>query len=203
MTQLSIVANNCWSYFAHKLLNLEYSSPFIDSFIKADEYVKLLKDLVNKKLDFTDLIPINKLDSHSFKYMESTNKDSLCMLFNGKYEIVSPHIIDFNLFKDRFVRRALRINYDNLVFNLSLKDGCRDEDILEFMTTDYGDNVKKIVYLPYFRIPPEISKFKDKDHSVMMKSGNNLIYYLNYIDERGFVEDDPIDDGTLINFMKG
>ncbi|HHS93529.1 MAG TPA: DUF1919 domain-containing protein, partial [Campylobacterales bacterium] len=40
----SIISNNCWGTFIYKKYGLPYQSPFVNLFIFADDYLKLLEN---------------------------------------------------------------------------------------------------------------------------------------------------------------
>ena len=41
---ITIVAPNCWSYYFHNEMKLEYCTPFIDIYINMDEYLYLVEN---------------------------------------------------------------------------------------------------------------------------------------------------------------
>ncbi|MBR1728920.1 MAG: DUF1919 domain-containing protein [Selenomonadaceae bacterium] len=146
---MTIFANLCWAGFAYHDYGLPFLSPFIDMFVRDDDYIKFLQSpekYIKAKPTFKKMIPDPGIPS--IEYPILTLKD--IELHMEHYKTPAEAIKKWN-------DRKKRINwYDLLVMMYTER-----EDILDkFDQLPYG---KKICFVPFktnkpsaFYLPPEI-----------------------------------------------
>lgn len=125
----TVISNNCWGGILYKDLNLPYGTPFVNMFMFADCYLKLVKNLdrylaseltlSNVSRYFTDPspYPIGFLDDIEIHFIHYTFKDPIIELWN---------------------RRKKRINRERIFFVLSERDGCKPHHVQEFQSLKYN-----------------------------------------------------------------
>ena len=109
----TIISNNCWAGDVYRYFGLSYQTPTVGMYFFAEEYIKFLSNLIHY-LD-CELQQLNVNDS---KY-----KDTIVELGQGNkllaklddVEIVLLHYPNWDEAKEKWERRAKRINFDNLI----------------------------------------------------------------------------------------
>jgi len=142
-TDFTIISNNCWGHFVYSRYALPYLTPTIGMYIFPDDFVKLCHNLryyMELPLEF-------------ITYRESKHKDAIIAKEQtnipiGKLddvEIVFLHYKTEELAREKWERRAKRINYDNLIFKFTKMNGCTKEELKRF---DALECDKKICFVP-------------------------------------------------------
>lgn len=121
----TVISNNCWGGILYKDLNLPYGTPFVNMFMFADCYIKLVKNLdsyLASELHISDVsryftgpsfYPIGHLNDIEIHFIHYTFKDSVVEFWN---------------------RRIKRINREKIFFVLSERDGCKPHHVREFQS---------------------------------------------------------------------
>lgn len=104
-SHVSIIANQCWGGVTYHQLCLPFLSPFINMFIKDDDYIRLLKNL--RELVREPLVFVREEWEKGLKINYPVYKI-------GDVELWMNHYSDFDLAKRKFEQRRERINWDNL-----------------------------------------------------------------------------------------
>ena len=123
----SIIASNCNGTFMLHDLGLKFNTPFINLWIKPDDFIKLLKNFdsyINSELTETF--------EQNIKYPIGKLND---------INIYFQHYDSFEHAKTKWNERKKRINYNNLFVLFTDRDGCTEENLIEFDKLDYRSKV--------------------------------------------------------------
>jgi len=125
----SLIASNCTGTLPYRFLNMPHLSPTVNLFFFAPDYMKFasrLEHYLNQPLQFTASsrypegrqtheehggYPIGLLDDIEIHFMHYTSKADA---------------------KEKWERRAARVNFDNLIFTFTDRDLCTPELIQQF-----------------------------------------------------------------------
>ena len=103
----SLIASNCNGGFIYKDLGVRFNSPFVNLFIKADDFIKLCKDLRGYLEE--ELVFVKEFDYvyGNISYPTAYLKD---------VKIYFMHYTSEKDARDAWNRRKARIDWDNLYF---------------------------------------------------------------------------------------
>jgi len=138
----TIISNNCWGTFIYKKFGLTYQSPFINAMIFAPDYIKLLEDFNNTKLENLTFIEHNKS-----KFIDEMKRLNIYQqgyplgLIDGKYEINFLHYTTEDEAKNKWLNRCKRINTDKLIFKFSDGDLFEEEMAYRFEKLPFKNKV--------------------------------------------------------------
>lgn len=138
----TIIASNCNGGGVYSDLGLPFSSPFINLFVTARDYIKILSDLkgyLDEKLRFvkeTDLI------YGDVSYPTAYLKDVKIYFMHYDSDIEA---------EEAWERRKKRINWDNIYVIYTNRTGCTIDDLKEFDKLPFEHKVV-FTHIPY----PEI-----------------------------------------------
>lgn len=128
----SIVANNCWGGIVCDDVGVQYRSPFVNMFMYADCYLKMLEDL-------------NHYLSSELKFANTSSYfDQLPAYPVGLLRDAEIHFIHYKTNEeaaDGWQRRKMRINPDRLMVVLSERDGCSESHIKRFDALPYREKL--------------------------------------------------------------
>lgn len=166
-----IISNNCWAGDVYRLFNLPYGSPTAGLYFFADEYIKFLSNLKHYLT-----LPIEQITFDQSKYQKElidNNHEKVLLARVDDVEIVMLHYHNWQEAKDKWERRAKRVNYDSLLIKFSRQNGCTDEHVERFAQLNYKnkiffDNKQNSYpfgvyirgYEKYDQIPDDISKYR-------------------------------------------
>lgn len=159
----SIISSNCNGGVIYHDLNLKFFSPTINLFFYPQDYIKYISNL--KYYNKCELKPLPKeqtISEYPIGYLDDI-------------KINFMHYKDFKSAKENWIRRVDRINYDNLFFIMTDRDGCTYQDIKNFdllpyknkviFTSKYYSEFKSAFYIKEFNNCEEVgilSSFKSK-----------------------------------------
>lgn len=123
----TILASNCIGGILYHSLGLEFLSPTINVYFGASDFIKFLK---NPKFYLNGSIEI--VEQYEFAYPIVKCEDIFIHCVH--YESVEE-------FKDKWVKRSKKINWDNIYVIMCERDGCTYEDICEFDKLPYENKV--------------------------------------------------------------
>ncbi len=119
----SLIASNCNGAFILHDLGMRFNSPFVNLWMKPEDYLKMLANLkyymsLNPKKVFEEGInyPIGELDD---------------------VRVYFKHYSSFTEAKQKWEERKKRINYDNLYILFSDRDKCTYDDLKTFNSLPY------------------------------------------------------------------
>ena len=104
-SNISIIANNCWGGLAYHQLGMEFLSPFVNMFVKDEDYLKLLNDLRG----YLDA----ELHFHKFAYENVLQREYPVCLLND-IELHFNHYVIMQEVEEKWNKRVKRINWDNI-----------------------------------------------------------------------------------------
>lgn len=145
----SIISNNCWAGYVYRRYGIPYLTPTVGLYFFAEDYVKFCNDLkayIELPLEF---IPYTA--SRYRDIIEKLDQQNVPIARLGDVEIIFLHYKTEEEAREKWERRARRINYDNLIFKFSMMNCCTEEHLRAF---DALECDKKFCF-----VPPE---YKDK-----------------------------------------
>ena len=146
-SDFTIISNNCWAGSVYRYYNLPYLTPTAGLYFYADDYIRFLSDL-----EYYLALPPERIPISESKYETIMIKKGQTSVPIGKIddvEIMFLHYPTFEEAKDKWMRRAARVNWDNLIVKDAEMNGCTSDNIIEFdklpfdkkfifTTRDYG-----------------------------------------------------------------
>lgn len=130
----SIIANNCWGGFTYHNVGMPFNSPFINTFVCENDYMRMLKNLryyMNEELEFAE-IEYNE-------YFKKSYPVARC----GDIRIKFVHETSFEKAVTCWEKRKKRINWDNLFVMMCTENR---ETAAEFSKLSYK---KKMCFVPF------------------------------------------------------
>jgi uncharacterized protein (DUF1919 family) len=123
----SIIASNCNGTFIQHDLGLKFNSPFVNLWIKPEDFILLLKNF-DSYLN-SDLIEVFE---DNISYPIGQLKD---------IKLYFQHYQSFEEAKSKWNERKQRINYGNLFVLFTDRDGCSEDILREFDELNYPNKV--------------------------------------------------------------
>lgn len=129
---VSIISSNCNGGVISSDLGLQFKSPFVNLFIKASDYIKILSDLkgyMEEELHF-----VNEIDSiyGEVPYPTAYLRDA---------KIYFMHYASEEEARNAWNRRKKRINWENLYVIFTDRSGCTMDDLRAFDKLPYEHKV--------------------------------------------------------------
>lgn len=104
-SKVTIIANNCWGGITYHLLGMEFNSPFINMYVKDDDYMRMLKNIKH----YLSLSPVFL----EWAYNSDLDRNyPVCSL--GDIKLFFNHYVDMEEVNRKWHSRCERINWDNL-----------------------------------------------------------------------------------------
>ena len=119
----SLIASNCNGAMILHDLNMRFNSPFVDLWIKPQDFIKMcqnLSDYMNSDLQFTS--------EKGIDYPVGILKD---------IKIYFQHYNSNKAAEDKWNKRKERINYENIFILFTDRDGCTKQDLIDFDNLKY------------------------------------------------------------------
>ena len=145
--KFSLIASNCSGMFILKDLNLPYRSPFVNLWMYPNDFIKFLS-----RPEHYMAPPLEFIDKPNIKYPVGRLDD---------IEIYFQHFSSAQSAREKWVRRAQRIDMNNLFIIMTDRDGCTYENMLQFDNLPHKNKVifthkpyheiKSAVYIPGFK----------------------------------------------------
>lgn len=143
----TIISNNCWAGSVYRYLNLPYLSPTCGLYFWAEDYIRFLQNI--KYYFSLTLEQIPTSESKHYDRMVELGQSKIPVGKLDDVEIVFLHYPTFQEAKEKWTRRASRINWDNLIVKDAQMNGCTEDMVLAFdklpfdrkfifTTRDYG-----------------------------------------------------------------
>lgn len=171
----SLISSNCNGCIISSDLGCRYNSPFVNLWIKPKDYIRLLK-----KLEFYMGLELSFIKEEGIDYPVAKLEDIV---------IYFQHYTSEEEAYSKWNERRKRINYDNLFILFSDRDGCTNEDLLEFDKLQYR---KKIVFTN--KMYPEIESsyyikgFENQDSVGICSEYVGRIYKRRHLEQFDYVE---------------
>ncbi len=125
----TIISDNCWGSKIYKDFNVRYNTPFVGLFMYSPCYIKLLKNL-----DYylqSELYFIKESKYNINKELRKQKWYPIGLLGN-EIEIHFLHYKSEAEAENKWMRRKKRMNMDNIFVELSDKELCTEEIVVEF-----------------------------------------------------------------------
>lgn len=131
-SDVTIISSNCNGGVISSDLGMQFRSPFINLFIKASDYVKILSDLkgyLDEELRFVkELDPIYGDVPYPTAYLRDA-------------KIYFMHYASEDEARNAWNRRKKRINWDNLYVIFTDRSGCTMQDLKDFDALPYEHKI--------------------------------------------------------------
>lgn len=126
-TDFSIIASNCNGAFISHDLGVRFNSPFVNLWMKPDDYIKFLKDMhyyLNCELNFAEdqnvSYPVGLLDDIYIFFQHYATKEDA---------------------REKWIQRSKRLNFDNLFILFTDRDGCTYQNLCDFDALPFKNKV--------------------------------------------------------------
>ncbi len=184
-SRVSIIANTCWGGYTYNSLGLEFTSPFINMYMNADDYLKMLGNFrryMELPLHFIE----EGYEPGLSRNFPVAGLDDIKLFLN--------HYTDFNSAAVIWNKRKSRINYDNLFVEMAIN---RQEDIDKFLGLPFKH---KIGFTTFPCNEPDILYFPITDNGYLQnKYPGGFGYFVNSIAMAMSNECKPYDILKLLN----
>lgn len=141
----TIISNDCWGGMAYEELAMRYDTPFVGLFVVIEDYMRLLRRpqfYCEAKMEFATQSRRQEINS----WREAIRKPYPIGVLNGDVEVHFVHYASRDEAETKWMRRARRIHWENLLVKVCWHDDDRMEDWLrEFDGMAYA---KKISLVP-------------------------------------------------------
>ena len=154
----SLVSSNCNGACILHDLQVPFNSPFVNLWMKPDEYIKMLQNF-------------RTYMSYELTFIQENGIDYPIGLL-GDVRIYFQHYGSEEEAKQKWEERSARLNYENLFILFTDRDGCTEQNLIDFDRIPYKNKVV-FVHVP-----------------------NNLIASAAYI--RGFEKEEAV--GLCMNY---
>lgn len=148
-TDFTIISNNCWAATAiYQPFGLKYNTPTVGLFIMDEDYIHMLENLNHYlKADLKFILPTES--RYYAKISDNGSKDITYPIatLGGDVEIHFLHYHSEEEAKAKWNRRCARVNFNNLIVKMSLRDSGYDQDEMctRFLRLKYPN---KICFVP-------------------------------------------------------
>lgn len=140
---ISIISDDCWGGFLYNSLDLKFNTPFINFFINADNYFKIISN-------------INYYLKCNLEVKNIINKFGYFSGFLDDAEIYFMHDNSIKQIRESWNRRISRFNFENYFVKMTLNN---DNDAIKFNNLEIDNkigfyskyieqNLKSILYFP-------------------------------------------------------
>jgi uncharacterized protein (DUF1919 family) len=130
-TNFTIIANNCFAGIIYRNNNIPYQSPTCGLFIMPDDYIKFIYNL--KKYLSKEMQQISINDSKYKEYLETINYSGTIGKIDD-IEVMFLHYKDFEEAKNKWYKRAERINYDKIIYKFNDQNNCTYDNLKDFQS---------------------------------------------------------------------
>lgn len=132
--KFTIISNNCWGGCCYDIFGLKYLSPTIGLFFMSSDYIKFVSSI--EEYLSKPLIQIFKNQSKHYDYIKDKLTDDCVIGLLGDIEIFFLHYSSFDAAKQKFEKRKLRIDYDNILIKYS------DQNLFSYKDFEKFENIK-------------------------------------------------------------
>ncbi len=124
----SIIASTCNGGVLSSDLGIRFNSPFVNLYILPDDFIRIVSNL-----KFFMDCELSEVVQTKYSYPVGT--------LNGDVKIYFMHYQSFQEAKKKWDLRKTRVNYDNLYFMMTDRDGCTEEHIRCFDNLPYKHKI--------------------------------------------------------------
>lgn len=183
-TDFSIISNNCFGGIIYRNHHLPYLTPTVGLFIMPKDYIKFIYNIKY----YLDIEPteVNLEDSKYSDYLKSISYTGTIGKISD-IEIMFLHYQDFEEAKQKWVKRAKRINFNKIIYKFNDQNNCTIEELKAFnefsaknkilFTAKKYDNIDSYVLSQFKKNGYVIDDTKNKN----IKNAFNIYRYINEI----------------------
>ena len=124
---VSLISSNCTGATMLHDLGLRFNSPFVNLWVRPDEYIRLLSDFKTYM-------------SMELKFIKEEGV-SYPIGILGDVRIYFQHYESEEEARNKWNERKRRINYNNLFILFSDRDGCTKDDLIKFDELPYKNKI--------------------------------------------------------------
>lgn len=169
----TIISNNCVGGVISHDLGQRFCSPTVNLYFRAADYIKFIKNLryylsLDPEMEETDLsYPVGRLDDIKVYFM---------------------HYHSFDEARQKWNERKRRIDYENLYFIMTEKEGCTRDILEEFDSLDYKNKVALThIDYPAIRCAHYMRGFDSKAEMGIITDPKPTFWQRRYIDDFDYV----------------
>lgn len=131
----NVLSNNCWAGLMYKDLNISYPTPFVNMYIPAPDFIKLVKNLDFYLEQTLEFVKSSKYDSIN----KTRTEEYYPLGLLGDVEIHFIHYQDEASTLEKWRERVNRFSKDELIVIMSERDFCTENEIREFDTLPFSN----------------------------------------------------------------
>ncbi len=138
-SDFTIISNNCWAGDVYRYFGLPYNTPTVGLYFWAEDYIKFLSNL-----KYYLKCPLTFITAEESKYKELLIEKKQCDKVLARLddvEIVFLHYSTKEEAEEKWVRRAERVNFENLVVKFSRQNHFKEEDLIKFGELPYAKKI--------------------------------------------------------------
>ena len=126
-TTFTLISNNCNAGFLYHDLGLKFRSPFINLWLKPDDFIKYLKN-------------INHYMNQSLKFIKEDDISYPVALLDD-IKIYFMHYENEEIAREKWIERTKRIDLDNLFILFLDVESCTYQNLLDFEALPFKNKV--------------------------------------------------------------
>ena len=172
--EFTIISNNCWGGMVYQKFGLKYNTPTIGLFFIGEDYIKFCSRLeyyTSIELEF-----INFNDSKNYDLIKEQSEYPIAKL--DDIEVYFMHYRSIEEAREKWNRRCERINFKNILFKISQREGYTKEFILQFSNLPWKNKIVfSYDYIDNAIIVPELKELKGDEMSII----DNLVDYVELL----------------------
>lgn len=138
-TEFTIISNNCWAGDVYRYFDLPYQTPTVGLYFWSEDYIKFLSNLkyyLNCPLSFISLGESKYKD-----ILLERNQSEKILARLDDVELVFLHYSSKEEAQEKWMRRAQRVNFDNLIVKFSRQNCFEDKHLQEFTNLDFSKKI--------------------------------------------------------------
>ena len=196
-TGFSIISNNCWAGSVYRYYGLPYQSPTAGLYFFAPDYIKLCGDL--RRYMSLSLEPLDIVDSPHRDELVAKGQRDVPLGLLGDIEVVFLHYPSFEEAREKWERRASRINYDDVFFKFSEMNHCGETELGAFSRLRHRN---KVLFTVEDRPDLGCSVRFGRRYVANGEIGNDTVAFRRYFDLTGCLNSPPekYGGGLVVSF---
>lgn len=143
----TIISNNCWGGHVYDRYALQYRTPTVGLWIPSADYLKFVGDL--KGYLEKDLVQISYRECHVKDILIEREKqgrydkklEEFIIGRLGDIDIIFLHYDSFIDAKEKWNRRKMRINYDNIIYKYNDQNGFEIQNYFAFEEMEFANKL--------------------------------------------------------------
>ena len=172
---ICLIASNCNGATILHDLGLQFKSPFVNLWIKPQDFIKMLTSL-------------REYMNYDLKFTTEDGIDYPVGLLND-IKIYFQHYKTENEAKEKWNERICRMDYNNLFILFTDRDGCTEQDLIDFDNLPYKN---KVVFVnkphPNIKSAFVIKGFENENSVGPCMAYKSKLSYKKYYDDFDYVE---------------